>query len=47
VDEVRPEIKESQLLKEAKYSYGIKRFDHIQEHHACEPLFATIPGCFF
>jgi hypothetical protein len=35
VDEVRWEIKDSQLVKEAIDPYGIVGFGHIQEHHTC------------
>jgi hypothetical protein len=47
VDEVRREIKDSPLLKEAINPYGIEDFGHVQEHLACEPLFAKIPGYSF
>jgi hypothetical protein len=46
VDEVRRDIKESQLVKEAIDPYGIEGFDHVHEHRVCEPLFARIPGYF-
>jgi hypothetical protein len=47
VDEVRREIKESQLVKEAFDPYGIEGFGHVQGHRACESLFAKIPGYSF
>jgi hypothetical protein len=47
VDDVRREIKDSQLVKGAFDPYGIKAFVHVQEHHACETLFAKLPGYSF
>jgi hypothetical protein len=47
VDEVRREIKDSQLVKEAFDPYGIEGFGHVQEHRACEPLFAKSAGYSF
>jgi hypothetical protein len=42
VDEVRREIKDSQLVKEAFDPYGIEGFGHVQVHRTREPLFAKV-----
>jgi hypothetical protein len=35
VDEVKRDIKDSQLLKAEIDPYGIESFNHVQEHRAC------------
>ena len=44
---IRQEVKNSQLVKEAFYPHGIEGFGHVEEHRACQPPLAEVPGYSF
>ena len=44
---VRREVKDSHLVKEAFYPHGIEGFGHVEEHRACQPPLAEVPGYSF
>ena len=47
MDQVRREIKDDQLVKEAFDPNGIEEIGHVQENRACQSPHAEIPGYLF